>query len=47
MSVAPVPPHPKIYHIAQVDRLPSVAADGVYGAMRKLRAARQRARPSV
>ncbi|HFZ2222867.1 hypothetical protein AO904_13510 [Pseudomonas aeruginosa] len=28
MSVAPVPPHPKIYHIAHVDRLPSIVADG-------------------
>lgn len=28
MSVALVPPHPKIYHIAHVDRLPSIVADG-------------------
>ena len=28
MSVAPVPLHPKIYHIAHVDRLPSIVADG-------------------
>ncbi|EPY8494690.1 DUF4433 domain-containing protein [Pseudomonas aeruginosa] len=28
MSAVLVPPHPKIYHIAHVDRLPSIVADG-------------------
>lgn len=28
MSAAPTPPRPKIYHIAHVDRLPSIVADG-------------------
>ena len=28
MSNVPVPSHPKIYHIAHVDRLPSIVADG-------------------
>jgi hypothetical protein len=28
MNAVPVPPQPKIYHIAHVDRLPSIVADG-------------------
>lgn len=28
MSAVPVPPQPKVYHIAHVDRLPSIVADG-------------------
>lgn len=28
MNTVPVPPRPKIYHIAHVDRLPSIVADG-------------------
>lgn len=28
MNAMPVPPQPKIYHIAHVDRLPSIVADG-------------------
>jgi hypothetical protein len=28
MNAVPVPPQPKIYHIAHVDRLPSIVATG-------------------
>jgi hypothetical protein len=28
MNAALVPPQPKIYHIAHVDRLPSILSDG-------------------
>jgi len=29
MNAVPVPPQPKIYHIAHVDRLPSIVSDGL------------------
>ncbi|MBC7203675.1 MAG: DUF4433 domain-containing protein, partial [Pusillimonas sp.] len=28
MNAIPTPPRPKIYHIAHVDRLPAIVADG-------------------
>jgi hypothetical protein len=47
MNAVLVPPQPKIYHIAHVDRLPSFVADGFCGAMRRSSDACRRALPSA